>query len=76
MLISSSTNAYQQIGLVSTNIFTSILPFLYLVLGIILAFFIVELIIDTIRTSQSDKKVQEKMKYYSEITERIEKLDA
>lgn len=45
MLFSTSTNPYGGLGGVATSFFADIAPFIYLVLGIAIAFFIIEIII-------------------------------
>lgn len=45
MLFSSSTNPYTGMGNVATGFFSDIAPFIYLVLGIAIAFLIIDIII-------------------------------
>jgi hypothetical protein len=45
MLFSSTTDAYGGLGGVATSFFSDIAPFIYIILGIALAFFIIEIII-------------------------------
>ena len=45
MLFSTTTNPYDGLGGVATGFFSDIAPFVYLVLGIAIAFFIIEIII-------------------------------
>ena len=44
-IIPTSTTTLQDIGIVSSDAFSAILPFIYLIAGVVLAFYIVESII-------------------------------
>ena len=44
MLIATSTNTFSELSTVSSSMFSSILPYLYVIIGIILAFYIIETI--------------------------------
>lgn len=67
MLISTSTNTLQQIGLVSSDTFSSVLPFLYVIIGILLAFFIVSMIIDALQWNKLEEKVDSELKRSKEL---------
>ena len=50
LIIPTSTSTLSEIGTVSQDMFSTILPYLYVIIGIILAFYIIE----TIRFWMSD----------------------
>lgn len=50
VIIPTQTNAFTEIGEVSSSAFSGILPYIYLICGIVLAFYIIE----TIRFWMSD----------------------
>lgn len=61
MLFSSTTDAYGGLGGVATSFFADIAPFIYIVLGIALAFFIVEIIIGIVsRQKNADSNINHK----------------
>ena len=62
MLIATSTQVFSELSTVSSSIFSDILPYLYVIIGIVLAFYIIE----TIRFWFSD---------YPERYNRLEKKD-
>jgi hypothetical protein len=42
MIIPTSTSTYSELSLVSGDMLSSILPYLYVIIGIVLAFYIIE----------------------------------
>jgi len=48
MLISSSTDVYSGIGQVATFAFYDVLSYLFLIIGIILAFYVIELLLKSL----------------------------
>lgn len=44
MLIATTTNVYNELGTVATSMFTDISTYLYIIIGIVLAFYIIETI--------------------------------
>jgi len=52
MLFSSTTNATAEIGAISSTIFSDVAPFIYFVGGIVLAFFIIEMLISILRENK------------------------
>lgn len=71
MLFQSATSTVSEIGVVSSNAFSSISPYLYLVIGLVLAFFILEMLIDIIATSKSDKKLYDRIDSITAETQRL-----
>jgi hypothetical protein len=67
MLFSTSSNTLAEIGSVSSDTFSSILPFLYLIIGVLLAFFIVAMIIDTLQWNKLEEKVERELKRSNEL---------
>ena len=57
MLFSTSTDLYSSLGAVSGAAFNDFWPYLVLVIGIPLAFFIIEMLIGLIREDKEDKRV-------------------
>lgn len=49
LIIPTDTSAFSNLSTVSSDLFSSILPYLYVVVGIIVAFYIIEKIIDMLR---------------------------
>jgi hypothetical protein len=58
MLFSTSTDPYGGLGGVASGFFADISPFVYLVLGIALAFFIIDIIIGIVSKQRNDKTLQ------------------
>jgi len=56
MLI-SPTNVVGEIGTVSTSVFSSVAPFFYVVLGIVIAFFIGEIVMNIVSERKLDKRI-------------------
>jgi len=56
-MVIPTTDVYGGLGTVSTDIFNSILPYVILVMGIALGFFIVEFLIDLVAQRRSDRRV-------------------
>jgi hypothetical protein len=44
MLIETGTSTYQELGTVAGSVLSDILPYLYVIIGIVLAFYIIETI--------------------------------
>lgn len=55
-----TTDVYGQLSLVSASTFTDILPYLILIIGIILAFYIVEMLIDIMSHTKKDNIIRDK----------------
>lgn len=53
MLFSTTTNPYDGLGSIATAFFSDIKPFVILILGIALAFFILDIIIDIIKNKKN-----------------------
>jgi len=58
MLI-SPTNVIGEIGTVSTSAFSTIAPIVYIVMGIALAFFIAEILINIVSERNLDKRISD-----------------
>lgn len=57
MLFSTSTNPYSGLGDVASSFFSDIAPFIYLILGIALAFLIIDIIMGLVsRRNNNDTK--------------------
>jgi hypothetical protein len=54
MLFSADTNAYNGLSGVISNFIVDIAPFLYILFGIALAFFVIEIIIGIVRKSNDN----------------------
>lgn len=72
MLFSTSTDPYNGLGGVSTSFFADITPFLYIVLGVVLAFWLINTIIDIIspldvleKKRRREQKLQDEEDYDS-----------
>lgn len=59
MLISTTTNATSEIGSVATSSFGAVAPFIYLIFGIIIAFFVAEIIIDMVAQKKHDREIDD-----------------
>lgn len=55
MLFASTTNATAELGAIASIAFSDVAPFLYFIIGIILAFFILETLIDIMRTEKGKR---------------------
>ena len=53
MLISTSTDVNTNIGSVASNIFLDVAPFVYLIIGLVVAFWIIEYILGVVKSMRS-----------------------
>jgi hypothetical protein len=60
MLFSSTTNAYSELSAVASTAFNDFWPYLVLVIGIPLAFFIIEMLIGLVADSRKDREVMDR----------------
>jgi len=72
MLIATSSDTIATISSVSASVFTSFLPYIYLIMGLILAFYIAEKLISLIYTNKTDTGFIERG---NKISETIKKYD-
>ena len=61
MIISPPTNAFSEIGTVAQSIFDSVSPAVIMIIGILLAFFVVEMIIDSVSYRSLNEKVDREL---------------
>lgn len=59
MLFGTTTDFYSSLGAVSGSFFNDIWPYLIVVMGIPLAFFIIEMLIDLLPRNKEDKRVED-----------------
>lgn len=71
MLFGTTTSVYSNLGAVSQSVFDDTWPYLILCIGVPLAFFIIEMLIDLIRTDRSDKRLYERVDKITAETERL-----
>jgi len=74
MLIATSTDTIASISVVSGSVFTAFSPFLYLIIGLVLAFYIGKRLIDFLYF-KNDDSVKETLERGNRISERIKKYE-
>jgi len=67
MLFSTTTDVYAGLGGISTNVFADVWPYLVLVAGVPLAFFIIEMIIDLIRPDSTMRRADKAIADFEEL---------
>lgn len=72
MLIATSSDTIASISQVSGSVFTSFLPYIYLIMGLILGFYIAQKLISLIYTDKVDTSFIERG---NKISETIKKYD-